>query len=131
MSATFSRFVVAAVLGAALASSVHAAPKEKFAAFAKEAKTAITADFLDPQAAQFRRLFVSDVVSDNGTKIRYLCGEVNGKNSYGAYIGYRRFYSVTGNIHGLMHVLNPTEDLHELFEERFERNCANKIADVQ
>ena len=44
----------------------------------------LTADFNDPSAAQFRNL-----------KQNYeaLCGEVNGKNRFGAYVGFKRFYS--------------------------------------
>lgn len=40
----------------------------------------------DPDAVQFRELFISD------NALKTLCGEVNGKNAYGAYVGYRRFY---------------------------------------
>lgn len=40
----------------------------------------------DSDAIQFRELFISD------NALQTLCGEVNGKNSYGAYIGFRRFY---------------------------------------
>lgn len=36
----------------------------------------------DPGSAQFRKTYV------NG---QYFCGEVNAKNSYGGYVGFRRF----------------------------------------
>ena len=44
----------------------------------------VVADFYDPSAVQFRNL-----------KQNYhaLCGEVNGKNKLGAYVGFKRFYS--------------------------------------
>lgn len=45
----------------------------------------VTADFLDPVAAQFRRLMP-------GWIPQIICGEVNGKNSNGAYTGFKPFY---------------------------------------
>lgn len=40
----------------------------------------------DPDSVQFRELFIADKA------MQTLCGEVNGRNSYGGYVGYRRFY---------------------------------------
>lgn len=39
----------------------------------------------DPESARFR-----------GVKVKWenVCGEVNAKNSYGGYVGYRRFYAI-------------------------------------
>lgn len=39
----------------------------------------------DPDSAKFR-----------GVKVKWgtVCGEVNAKNSFGGYVGYRRFYSI-------------------------------------
>lgn len=51
-----------------------------------EAKKSVANLLKDPGAAQFRNVEVRRYLS--GTVV---CGEVNGKNSYGAYIGYRRF----------------------------------------
>lgn len=51
-----------------------------------KAKQAAAQELLDPSSAQFRNV---RVVSDVGSKT--VCGEVNGKNRYGAYAGYRRF----------------------------------------
>ena len=50
---------------------------------ADEVKSAVTADFKDPASSQFRNLKV---------KLASLCGEVNSKNSYGAYTGFKRFH---------------------------------------
>lgn len=53
----------------------------------KEAKSLIADTFKDPSSAQFRNL---KITSDG----RIVCGEVNGKNSYGGYTGFKAFYAV-------------------------------------
>lgn len=40
----------------------------------------------DPEGARFRNLRIKDF--EGGAVV---CGEINGKNSYGAYVGYQRF----------------------------------------
>lgn len=60
--------------------------KSQINTFIKRAKQEATRSFLDPDSAKFRNLFVT-----KGKSILSLCGEVNGKNSYGGYVGYRRF----------------------------------------
>lgn len=54
-------------------------PNEK-----KAAQDFISKDFIDPSSAQFRNETQKDGV---------LCGEVNSKNSFGAYTGFKRFVS--------------------------------------
>lgn len=56
-------------------------------AFVKKSKDYITRNYKDPLGAQFTSL----VVSDSSFR-RSLCGYVNGKNSYGAFVGARRFF---------------------------------------
>ncbi len=51
----------------------------------------VTQDFLDPESARFR----------NERAVRradgiYVCGEVNGKNSLGAYVGYKHYWATVG-----------------------------------
>lgn len=58
----------------------------KSANYEKMAKKAVAKDFLDPASAQFRNI---DVQSDFGNAD--VCGEVNAKNSYGAYTGFKPF----------------------------------------
>ena len=58
----------------------------------------IPVDFKDPEAVRFRDVQwygpiarpveMSTALAFSGLSV---CGEVNGKNSYGAYVGYRRF----------------------------------------
>ncbi len=61
-------------------------PADKLDEFVAATKNNLVRDFKDPEAARFRDTFIG---SRRGT---VLCGEVNGKNSYGAYTGYKRFY---------------------------------------
>lgn len=42
----------------------------------------------DPASAQFRNLFAIS----RGTGDDKVCGEINAKNSYGGYVGFRMFY---------------------------------------
>ena len=48
---------------------------------------AVVADFKDPNSAQFRDVSAA-LLSDGSI---YVCGGVNGKNSYGGYVGFKSF----------------------------------------
>lgn len=48
-----------------------------------QGKAFVTKDFLDPSSAQFEDIYSND---------RCITGKVNGKNSFGAYMGFRDFY---------------------------------------
>lgn len=50
------------------------------------AKKTVAAKLKDPEAARFQNLRMVTYAEGN-----LVCGEVNGKNSYGAYVGYRPF----------------------------------------
>lgn len=54
--------------------------------FVAKSKRLLTQNYRDPQGAQFQDLVVAETKID-----RTLCGSVNGKNSYGAFVGYKRF----------------------------------------
>lgn len=88
--------------------------------FVAQAKQALTRDFKDPASAQYRNLFIS------GTHSPVLCGEVNAKNSYGAYIGYQRFYATTVAL--LTKVDNEKE--HYVFERMHPTMCGEKITEI-
>ena len=49
-----------------------------------QAKTLVVSDFNDPDSALFRKMRRMNQWS--------WCGEVNAKNAYGGYIGYRAFF---------------------------------------
>src|SRR4030095_8302593 len=59
--------------------------------FNTDAKASLVQNFKDPASAQFRDTFVIRW-DDKGREVYTLCGEVNAKNSYGAYVGYRPFF---------------------------------------
>lgn len=58
------------------------------------AKKALVKDFLDPDSAKFRSVTGYGYVEGGKPELVTLCGEVNGKNSYGAYTGFKRFYII-------------------------------------
>lgn len=79
---------------------LEAAPKTRAPAAAKPAvedpwgplvsqgMAYLTRAFKDPSGVRYRNLVLSGGQADPMT----LCGEVNGRNSYGAYVGFRRFF---------------------------------------
>lgn len=54
-------------------------------------KSAMSYNLKDPSSAQFRNVRAADVTLQDGKKERRVCGEINGKNSYGAYVGFEWF----------------------------------------
>jgi hypothetical protein len=54
-----------------------------------EGQKLVAAGLRDPSSAQFRNSFFRPVGS-------VVCGEFNGKNAYGAYVGFKRFYVMDG-----------------------------------
>jgi hypothetical protein len=80
-------WIIGLLVAAALTAFViritgNAARTDSPAAEAK-GKAFVTKDFLDPSSAQFEDVFSND---------RCVTGKVNGKNAYGAYIGFQDFY---------------------------------------
>ena len=72
----------------ALESGSGARAKLSDAAFLAQAKSAVSQGMKDPDSAQFRAVRIK-----RAGNIRYICGEINAKNSYGGYVGYSRFLS--------------------------------------
>jgi len=60
----------------------------------QRAKEALQAQLRDPKSAQFRSLRISTVITPEGSLIKSVCGEINGKNSFGGYVGFRPFVYV-------------------------------------
>ncbi|WP_312834772.1 hypothetical protein [Comamonas sp.] len=90
--------------------------------FVKKAKRVIADKFKDPDSVRFRDLYLAN------KGLPALCGEVNAKNSYGGYTGYKGFF------------YNPVQayidDQQELGEGFMYKNlqpgaCKDKFADVE
>lgn len=54
-----------------------------------EAKKTVAASLKDPDSAQFRDVFFNETAKGGSV----VCGQVNSKNSLGAYTGFQRFIS--------------------------------------
>ncbi|WP_312183113.1 hypothetical protein [Massilia timonae] len=80
MRTVFIALVLAQICGAAFAASGDSQ-------LIARAKQSVIKDYKDPDSAKFRNI---KVVSGS------VCGEVNAKNSFGGYVGYKRFVSVAG-----------------------------------
>lgn len=84
----------------------------------KHARDLVAYQLRDPSSAQFHKVF---------TREGAVCGQVNGKNGFGAYVGFKRFYVVDdkvtiepmGNEPRLMGL--PTES--ETFDLGWRINC--------
>jgi hypothetical protein len=103
-----------------------AQPNSDLAQFISAAKASIAYDLFDPSAAQFRNLFVSE----RGA-VRVLCGEVNGKNRMGAYVGFRRFYATALPDLKQVEGSRPNSDATFLYERMAPSMCGNKVQDVE
>ena len=88
--------------------------------FSSFAKSRLSQSFKDPLSAQYRGLFIS------GQMLPVLCGEVNAKNSYGAYVGFRRFYA-TGK--PMLTEVEPARDTF-VFERMWPSMCGEKVVDL-
>lgn len=74
---------------------------DQYQKFIAEGKAIMTVNFKDPGSAQWRHLFISEITNGDLTTW-FLCGQVNAKNSYGAYIGFKMFIvdEKDGNLEG-------------------------------
>lgn len=76
-------------LAGLIATPAIAATKPPLPGIFAEARKAVADTLRDPGSAQFRALRTK---VDSGVQI--VCGEVNGKNAYGGYVGFRTFIYV-------------------------------------
>ena len=80
----------------------------------REAKIAAAKYLIDPDSAKFRNVRL------HGTSV---CGEINGKNGYGAYAGYKRFYYSKP-----LAVIDPGADrnaMNQILWGDYSRRCPN------
>jgi hypothetical protein len=55
-------------------------------------KAKLTENFKDPSSVHFKNVIAYGI--SKGPIITFMCGQVNAKNSYGAYIGFKRFFMI-------------------------------------
>lgn len=60
-----------------------------YVALAAKAKATVVHDLKDPDSAKFRGIGIYKSTTGKGGVT--VCGEVNAKNAFGAYVGYKRF----------------------------------------
>jgi hypothetical protein len=104
-------------------------------------KEQLTASFKDPGSAQFQntQFYETTVVLASGKRVlagyKTLCGEVNGKNSLGGYVGFRPFISAlifspkeeTRSNSRYVGIRDPeNETMQKTFEENKAIFCQNK-----
>lgn len=79
----------------------------------KSLQLAVKSGMKDPESAKFGSYISFETTDDNGQKIDVVCGYVNGKNSYGGYVGMtpyialgadRKFVTAIGPTKGAMNV---------------------------
>lgn len=65
------------------------AQEKGYSALVAKVKSEVTKDFRDPEGARFREMALFK--TKTGKTGNFVCGQVNAKNAYGAYVGYRNF----------------------------------------
>ena len=89
----------------------------------QQAQTFIAANLNDPSSAQFRNLDVHTANGDKGP-FRVVCGQVNGKNGFGAYAGFRRFFYEVKPEGGM---IDPATRLTDADVDRESRICGYDV----
>lgn len=90
------------------------------------AEDQLKASLKDPESAQFRERFVSRVGEGPGMA---LCGEVNSRNSFGGYTGFRRF--IAGPAPGQPTAIEGENVDRRNFQEVWRQVCANPIQSIR
>jgi hypothetical protein len=65
--------------------------QKKYRLFMEELKPRLARTFKDPDSVQWQNVYVIKGADNN----LGLCGEVNAKNSYGAYVGFKKFVAAS------------------------------------
>lgn len=86
-----------------------------------DAMRLVRANLKDPRSAQFSNVAIYDSpeFSNPGKRVRSACGIVNAKNSYGGYVGARRFIVMLG----IDNVLFEPDEFDAKFEEGWQVRC--------
>lgn len=83
---------------------------QKYSSFIETQQKNVANHLKDPSSAQFRAEFVS---KKSGSPV--VCGEVNSKNSFGAYAGFQRYVSA-GSVQAIESEMPPGE-MNDLWEK--------------
>jgi len=110
---------ITTVLILACSTAIANYPK-KYSDLVGIAKENIRSQLKDPYSAQFESIYIS---KGNG-KQPIVCGKVNAKNSYGGYIGGKRFYFIIADNQPVSEIESTSGSFHIIFEAL----CANKIS---
>lgn len=106
-------------------------PSQEETAATELLKLAVKKELKDPESAQFRdlRYFAHHAVIPDGRKfgITYsLCGQINAKNSFGGYVGFKRFVSTVTMSNGNTYSTIESEINRDSFEKLVIDECENK-----
>jgi outer membrane murein-binding lipoprotein Lpp len=61
-----------------------------------EVQSAVTYTLKDPTSAMYRNIKGVKKTTDKGISFTQVCGEVNGKNAFGGYVGFTQFHGEYG-----------------------------------
>ena len=127
----------------AVALSAEDEPERKLRGSIVDAiKAYVSSEFKDPDSAKFLdvQLYTSSMELVSATKgpslhtISYaVCGKVNAKNSYGAYVGYRQFFGhvvlLKNKDPQITSLIDSSSEPHgqKRFAEQREKACKNEI----
>ena len=85
-----------------------------------EKRALVIVDLKDPSSVQFR--------NERMSKSEWLCGEINSKNSYGAYTGFKRFIAFDSNDAYLEDIGSVGTGESRFYKDRMGSNRLRKIA---
>ena len=85
-----------------------------------EARESVVKNFKDPDSAKFRNEVIYHNSGLTTSHHKGVCGEVNSKNSYGAYTGFKRYYYSFGEAGA------STEGSKSTFDIFWDIVCQNK-----
>lgn len=89
------------------------------------AKEGITKNFNDPSSVQYRN--VTTTAESPQSPYRTTCGELNAKNQYGAYIGFKKFVVVTEmQNYQVKYYQGATEDDYRSFSRLDTQYCKSR-----
>jgi hypothetical protein len=93
----------------------------------EQAKDMIAKQLKDPESAQFQNVVFRETEVISETHFGSICGEVNAKNSFGGYTGYKRFtskfsYTNDGSFNAYGTTIEST-DSDPFFNDEWNNNC--------